>query len=139
MSIEVVYFSKTGHSRKIAEAVAAELGVTAQDIKGSPMLEDANPLFLITGMYASKSDPEVLKFIERLDPQAVSRVCLITSSLSKMAPEDIPQALRSRGIPVHPEVYRCRGSFLFFGLGHPSASELAGAAAFARAVVGNLN
>lgn len=134
MNIHVVYSSKTGHSKKLAEAIAQELSVLAQDLKETPNPQSCDLLFLVTGIYAGKSAPEVLHFIESLDLLTVPRVCLVTSSMSRTSPKTIRKSLEAKGIFVFPEEYKCMGSFLFLGLGHPNSQELSDVASFARQI-----
>lgn len=134
MEINVVYSSRTGHSKKLAEAIANELSRTALDLKQSAVPEHADLMFLVTGIYAGKSAPQVLEFIKTLTPQLIKRVCLVTSSMSRTSPTTIRALLEKKGIFVLPEEYKCKGSFLFFGMGHPSAEEVADAARFAKEI-----
>lgn len=135
MNRNVLYLSKTGHSKKIADAIAQELNLPSADLKDSPALPGTDLLFLVTGIYGGKCDPKVLEFIDTLSPQTIRRVCLVTSSAGNTAAVMARQALERRGIPVAREEYTCRGSFLFFGMGHPNARELAGAVDFARNMI----
>lgn len=134
MSINVVYFSKTGHSKKLAEVIAQELSVLSQDLQETPTPQTSDLLFLVTGIYASKSAPEVLRLIDSLDPKIVPRVCLVTSSMGQTSPKTIRKLLEDKGVYVLPEEYRCKGSFLLFGKGHPTSQELTDAATFARQI-----
>ena len=134
MEINVVYSSRTGHSKKLAQAIANELSLTALDLKQGALPENSDLMFLVTGIYAAKSALEVLEFIETLTPQVVKRVCLVTSSMSRTSPTTIRVLLEKKGIFVLPEEYKCRGSFLFFGMGHPTAEELGDAAQFAKEI-----
>lgn len=131
MKVDVAYFSKTGHSKKIAEVIAKELSLTPYDLKQTPAL-DCDLLFLVTGVYGGEAAPEVLSFIDTLSPDSVRKVCLVTSSMGNKPPEKVHEALRRKNISVAYDEYTCKGSFLFFGMGHPSASEVEGAAEFAR-------
>jgi flavodoxin len=135
MNIALAYFSKTGHSRKIAEAVSAGTGLTACNLKDATALGELDLLILTTGIYASQSDPALLNWISKLAPGQVKRAALITSSMSKGRQEAVREALVKKGVRVDQEEYTCKGSFLFFGLGHPDADEIQGAVAFAKKAV----
>ncbi len=134
MNIHVIYHTKTGHSRQIAHAVAHSLDVEATDLKdlNGPLLSDL--MFLVTGVYGGKADPKVTAFIAQLSPDHVKQVCLITSSIGNTPQIELRQLLQSGGIQVLRDEYTCKGSFLLFGLGHPSEGELQQAADFARSV-----
>lgn len=132
MKIAVVYQSRTGHSKKLAEAVASALGVQAQSVSGQPALSGVDLLFVVGGIYAAKSDPKLLKYLAGLGKDQVKRAALITSSAGKTKQDMVRETLTQKGIQVAADEYVCQGSFLLFGRGHPSAEEIAGAAAFAK-------
>ena len=63
MNTAVLFRSMTGHSKKIANAVAAELGVEALNIKNKPVLQNIDLLFIAGGIYSGKSLPELLRIL----------------------------------------------------------------------------
>jgi hypothetical protein len=63
-------------------------------------------------------------------------VALITSCLSRILRQSmIREILARKGIDVAPDEFICRGSLLFFGLGHPSKEEIDAAISFARKAI----
>lgn len=137
MITKVAYFSRTGHSRKIARAVSRELNTIALDVTENPDLSGTDLLFIVSGIYGGKADPLLLRFISSLSPCTVQRVAFITSSLSGNRAEEARQALAKTGIPAANEEYTLIGSFLVFARKHPSDEEIQGACAFARNLVGS--
>lgn len=136
MQVGVVYATKTGHSRKIARAVARELAVEARDIRDCPDLEGLDCLFVVGGIYGGKSLPELAAFAGSIRGHRVRQAVLLTSSASRVASQtEIRQILEENGVDVLPEEFRCRGSFLVLGLGHPNAADLEAAVTFARGVL----
>ena len=133
MKIAVVYRSMTGHSRKIARAIAGELGVEAQDVKGKPSFKDVDLMFVVGGVYSGESLPEMLEFVRTLDSAAVKKVALVTSSASdKVGQDGVRKILKENGVKVASQEYRCRGNFLVYKMGHPNQREVAGAVEFAK-------
>jgi len=132
MTTAVLYRTMTGHSRKIAKAVSAELGVKPQDIKAKPELKGIDLAFIVGGVYSGQSLPETLEYVKTLVPSAVKRVALITSSATdKLGQDEVQKILKSNKIKVVGE-YRCRGNFLVMKMGHPNKSEILGAVEFAK-------
>ena len=132
MNIALVYYSKTGHSKKIANAIAAHMRIPAQDIRTDPMLTGVDLLFIVGGIYGGQSDPKMIDYVKRLSVAKVKSAALVTSSAGgTQRQESIRQALAANGIHVLPDEFICRGSFLFFGLGHPSKAEIDNAVEFA--------
>lgn len=135
MEIKVAYFTKTGHSRKIAQAVAEELGTAALDISQDPAIQGTDLLFIVSGIYGGQPDPKLLSFISLLSPAEVKQVAFITSSMGGKRAEAARQALAQTGIPAATEEYTCNGSFLVFSRKHPTDEEVQGACDFARSML----
>jgi flavodoxin len=137
MKISVVYLSRTGHSKRIAEAIAAELHIQAQSVQASPKLSGVDLLFIVGGIYAGKSDPRMVEYVQKLDSSMVKRAALITSCASKRNKQDmVRDALVRSGIQVAPDEFICRGNFLFLGAGHPNRKDIDDALSFVRKVIG---
>ena len=132
----VIYATKTKHSQKIANTVAAALDVPAQNVLDSPAVSESDPLFIVGGIYGGESLPEMLEFVSGLTAQQVKSAALITSCASgKQGQKSVRSRLESNGIPVVDE-YLCYGGILFVRAGHPNKAELQGAAAFAARLAG---
>lgn len=135
MKVAVVYFSKTGHSKKIANAIAASFGIQALDLGSSPQLDTVDMLYVVGGIYANTNDPKMLTAIKELDAAKVKKAVLVTSCVSKRMKQDqARQALQQKGIEVVTDEYVCQGSFLFIGMGHPNQAELDEAVSFAKKI-----
>ena len=55
---EVVYYSMCGNTKKVAEAIAAELGVKAESVKVERELDKDSFVFLGSGCYGYKPGGE---------------------------------------------------------------------------------
>ncbi len=64
---EVIYYSMTGNTKKIAEAIAAELDVSAEDVKTKGGLAKDSFVFLGSGRYFHLPGRGLKKFITRND------------------------------------------------------------------------
>jgi len=133
MKNAVIYFTKLGHSKKIAQAIAKELGVKALDIRENPEIEDLDLLYIVGGIYGGVSAPELLKYLKTLDPEQVKKTFLLTSSGGKTTPAtNVRTLLGELGIPVAEEEFTCQGAIFFVGLGHPNKTDLQNAIQFVR-------
>ncbi len=134
--ISVIYATKTKHSQKIANAVAAALGVSAQNAAESPALSETGLLFIVGGIYGGESMPEMLEYVSGLTSQQVEKAALITSCASgKQGQKSVRSQLEKNGIPVIDE-FLCYGSILFVHAGHPSKADLDNAVQFAVRLTG---
>ena len=73
MKVAVRYYTKTGNTKRLAEAVAKAVGAEALPIS-TPVDEPADILFLGNSYYAFSIDPEVRSFIRSLDKNKVGRI-----------------------------------------------------------------
>ena len=130
---QIIYESRGGNTRKLAEAMAKELGVKAEDAKTASLSRDTDTLFLGSGCYGGKPGENMGKLIEANDFQG-RRVALFgTSGGGKgLETEAMAEALRGKGATVVGK-FHCGGQFLlFFSRGHPDDADLAAARQFAR-------
>lgn len=135
--IGVVYATKTKHSQKLAEAIGKALQVKAENVKTSPSPSAAELLFIVGGIYAGKSMPELISYVESLNAGQVKKAVLVTSSASdsnRNQPE-IRKILTEKGIEVLEEI-SCPGSFLFMRFGHPNAADMEKMAERAKQIAG---
>ena len=134
MKCAVRYYTKTGNTKKLAEAIAAALGTEALPI-GEPVNEPVDLLFLGNSYYAFSIDPEVRAFIRSLDKDKVGRLvnfgsaAMLNSTWKKVKAE-----ADKVGIPMHEKEFHCRGEFKGMHKGRPNADDLAAAAAFAKSL-----
>ncbi len=132
MTYQVRYYTKTGNTRKLAEAVAKELGVEALPIS-TPVTEKTDILFLGNSYYAFSIDPEVRDFVASLDKDKVGKIvnfgsaALLNSTYKKVKAE-----ADKAGIPMDPKEFHCKGEFKGVHKGKPDADDLKAVAEFAR-------
>ena len=136
MKIAVRYYTKTGNTKRLAEAVAEAVGVQALPLS-APMEEPVDVLFLGNSYYAFSIDPQVRDFIQKLDKSKVGRIvnfgsaAMLNSTYKKVKAE-----ADKAGIPMDAREFHCRGEFKGVHKGRPNEEDLAAAAAFARSVAG---
>jgi flavodoxin len=133
MNTKIIYFSKTGHSKKIAQRIAEDLKIDVLNAKDQPKLQDVDLLFMVGGIYGGKSDPKFLEYIDQIDEGAVKKAILMTSCTSSKSTQDqVRQKLEAKGITVFKDEFLCRGNFLIFGWGHPNKEDIQNAVDFAK-------
>jgi flavodoxin len=138
MNVAVIYLTMTGHSKKLAEAIASEIGTQAQDIKTDPKLNGVDMLFIVGGIYGGKSDTKLVNYIRSINGNMVKKAAIVTSSGSgKTRQNKVREELTKNGVEMLSDEYTCKGRFLFFDLGRPNQSDIDGSVAFAKKVVGD--
>ncbi len=135
MKAAVRYYTKTGNTKRLSEAVAKALGVEALPLS-EPVEERVDLLFLGNSYYAFSIDPEVRDFIRALDKDKVGKIvnfgsaAMLNSTWKKIKAE-----ADKAGIPMEEREFHCRGEFKGIHKGRPNADDLEAAAAFAREIV----
>jgi flavodoxin len=136
MNAAVVYVSRTGNTKKVAEAIAQAVGCAAQSVSEYGAGKPVDLLFVGGSLYGGVLDPALDAFIRGLDPKAVGRAAAFSTHVSgEKADGLIKAALAARGIPAEAG-FACKGRCLFLNLGHPSRAELDEAGRFAAYVAG---
>ena len=136
MNIAVRYYTKTGNTKRLAEAVAEAVGAEALPLS-TPVSEPVDILFLGNSYYAFNIDPEVRNFIHSLDKDKVGRIvnfgsaAMLNSTWKKVKAE-----ADKAGITMDEHEFHCKGEFKGLHKGRPNAKDLAAAAAFAKSIVG---
>ena len=101
MRIAVRYYSKLGHTKTIAEAIADGAGVAALSVETEPRLvEYADLLFLGGAPYANTMDNRLREYVDNLDASMVGKVVLFTTSnWSRSTIYAIRKVLKAKNIP----------------------------------------
>ena len=131
--IAVLVDSRGGNTRKVADAIAEELGVPAGNVPAS-IPNDATILFLGTGTYGGKPGESLQKFIGSGDFTGRTVAVFGTSggagSADKMLAE-MTDTLKQKGATVLGS-FHCRGKTFIVNWGHPDKQDLDNAKKFAR-------
>lgn len=135
MNVAVRYYTKSGNTKKLAEAVAQAVGVTAETTEKG-LTEDVDILFLCSSVYAYGVDESVKRFISGIDVKVGKVVNVSTAALVKSTYKQVGKLLKEKGIPQAEEEFYCRGSFGIMHKGKPDENDCRDAAAFAKKIVG---
>ena len=136
MKIAVRYYTKTGNTKRLAEAIANAIGAEAQPIS-VPVTESVDILFLGNSYYAFSIDPDVRSFIRGLDKGKIGRIvnfgsaAMLNSTYKKVKAE-----ADKIGITMDEREFHCKGEFKGIHKGKPDESDMKAAAEFARKVIG---
>ena len=135
MKIAVRYYTKTGNTKKLAEAVADAVGAEALPLS-APVEETVDVLFLGNSYYAFSIDPEVRDFVRSLDSGKVGSIvnfgsaAMLNSTYQKVKAE-----ADKVGIPMDEREFHCKGEFKGMHKGRPNKEDLKAVAEFAKKIV----
>jgi len=136
MKIAVRYYTKTGNTKRLAEAIAKAVGADALPIS-SPLTEPVDILFLGNSYYAFTIDPEVRQFVASLDKKMVGKIVNFGSAaMMNSTWKKVKAVAEKAGIPMDEREFHCKGEFKGVHKGKPDEADLRAAAEFAGKIVG---
>ena len=134
MKIEVRYYTRSGNTKKLAEAIAKAVGAEAKTVE-EPLREDVDILFLGSSVYAYGVDDSIKKFISNIDVTVGKVVNFSTAALIKSTYKQVGKLLAEKGIAQAEEEFYCKGSFGPMHKGRPDDKDCKAAAAFAKKII----
>lgn len=131
MKFQVIYFSRKGSTKKVADAIASELNVQAQDVKNAELKDDTF-IFIGSGSYGSKPGKAMIKFIEDNDFSKRKVALFGTSGGGKGAEvEAMHDMLNAKDAQIIGK-YFCMGKFFLMNKTKPDSKDLEDAKKFAK-------
>ena len=134
MKIAVRYYTRSGNTKKLADAVAKALSEEAKDVS-IPLKEKVDILFLGCSYYAFDVDDAVKSFITDNKDKIGKIVCFGTSAMMKSMKKPILKVADTVGVSVAEEEFHCRGQFGIVHKGRPDSSDIVKVTAFAKRIV----
>lgn len=138
MRVAVLYATLTGHSRKIAIAIAKELKVRLYDAATVPNIQRYDLVFIVSGIYDGKSSPELIHYAKSFSPEQAHKVVFITSSMTLSEPLDVKEILIRNEMNVQSRCFTCKGRYKNTGITHPNRADINSAVSFAKSFVKQL-
>ena len=130
MKTEIRYYTQTGNTKKLAEAIAQVTGTKAETVD-VPLTEETDILFLCNSVYWGGVKGQVknfvkdnAKFIKKI--VNVSTAALISSTYSQMK-----KISESAGVELDEKEFHCRGKFTALHGSHPDEKDIEAVKEFA--------
>jgi flavodoxin I len=134
MPFQVIYFSRKGNTKKIADAIASELNVKAEDVKDAKVTNDAI-IFLGSGCYGGKPGKRMVEFIENNDFTSRNIVLFGTSGGGEgVEVKEMENILKGKNACIMGSFF-CKGKFLLLNRGRPNNEDLEEAKKFAKHLI----
>ena len=131
MKIAVRYYTRSGNTQKLAQAIAKAVSVEAKDVSAA-LEEKVEVLFLGCSYYAFDVDPAVKDFIVNNKDNIGKIVCFGTSAMMKSMIKPVAKVAKTVNVTVENTDFHCRGQFGKIHKGRPNEEDLANAAEFAK-------
>ena len=133
MKTEIRYFTKTGNTKKLAEAIAAELGTEAKDLS-VPLSEKTDILFLCSSVYWAGADSSVKKYIKDNAGKIGTLVNVSTAAMIESTYSQVKKVCEQSDVAISDKEFHCRGKFAAMHSGHPDDADIQVVKDFARRV-----
>lgn len=134
MKIAIRYYTKTGNTKKLAEAIGSAINIEAKTVD-EPLTEDVDILFLGSAVYAAGIDERVKEFIENINVNIGKVVNFSSAALIKSTYNQVKKQVEQKGLKMSEDEFHCRGAFKFVHRGHPDETDLKNAQEFAKRIV----
>lgn len=132
MTYAVRYYTQTGNTKRLAEAIADELGVEALPIT-TPIDGKVDVLLLGNSYYAFTIAPEVRDFVSGLNKDQIGKIINFgTAAMMKSTFKKVRAVANTVGISVLDKEFHCKGEFKGMNKGRPNEEDLKAAREFAR-------
>ena len=131
MKIAVRYYTRSGNTKKLAEAIAKAVSVEEKDVT-APLIGKAEILFLGCSYYAFDVDEAVKEFIVKNKDNIGEVVCFGTSAMMKSMKKPVAKVAESVGVSIAEEEFHCRGKFGVLHKGRPNEEDLRQVVEFAK-------
>ncbi len=126
MNVQVRYYSRSGNTKAVAEAIAKAAGVSAVSVDqaSAAISEPVDVLFIGGALYAYGLDSHLKDYLKALDGSKVKKAVIFSTSwISKHSLDLIRKGLMEKGIQSEAETFYVKSK--------PNETQLKEAAAFA--------
>lgn len=134
MKIAIRYYTKTGNTKKMAEALSEAVGVEALTVD-NPLTEDVDILFLGSAVYAAGVDAKVKEFIENINVNVGKIVNFSSAALIESTYKQVKKIAENNNITMAEEEFHCRGAFKLVHRGRPNNEDLRNLQEFGKNIV----
>lgn len=133
MSVAIRYYTRTGNTEKLANAIASVVGVNASTVENK-LEEHIDTLLLGCSYYAFDMDEEVKKFIKENQANIGKIVLFGTSAMIKSMKKPLAKLLKDveANIEVAEDEFHCPGTFGRMHKGRPNEADIEAAKEFAK-------
>lgn len=135
MKIAIRYYTKTGHTKKLAEAIGSAINIEAKTVD-EPLTEDIDILFLGSAVYAAGIDSKIKDFIANINVNVGEVVNFSSAALIESTYKQVKKEVEAKGIKMSEEEFHCRGAFKIVHRGRPNDDDLRDAQNFAKRIIG---
>lgn len=135
MTYAVRYFTRSGNTEKLADAIAMAIKTQSLDVNAA-LEGKVDVLFLGCSYYAFDVDEAVKRFVHENREKIGCIVCFGTSAMMKSMKKPMAKVIEGTDIRLSDHEFHCRGAFGPMHKNRPNDQDLQAAADFAKSVIG---
>ena len=138
MKAKVVYYTRTGNTKKLADVFAEELKCPAESTENVKFSESIDLLMIGGAVYATYDHnyhPSIDSYIKSIKKENVKQIVVFGTYAFGISIEKLIAMLKEQNLPVSDKIYICKGKFLFFNWGKPGRKEIQEAREFIRKLI----
>ena len=133
MTIAVRYYSRTGNTKKLAEAVADKLGVKAKPVS-VPLNDPVDKLVLCNSVYYASADKHVKNFVKENAAKIGELLNVSSAAIVESSYDSVKSVADEAGVKMSAAEFHCLGKSDVSNAGHPNAEDLRNVRAFASSI-----
>ncbi|MBP3792063.1 MAG: flavodoxin [Methanobrevibacter sp.] len=134
MKIAIRYYTKTGNTKKLAEAISSAINVEAKTVD-EPLTEDVDILFLGSAVYAAGIDSKIKDFIKNINVNVGEVVNFSSAALIESTYKQVKKEVEAKGLKMSEDEFHCRGAFKLVHRGRPNDDDLRDVQEFAKRII----
>lgn len=146
----IIYSSKSGNTKKIADSMASQIGceaikITNDNPQSTVDLEGYDLVLVGTGLFAGTPNEDLVRYLSNLNLKTTKLFALFITwggapRTDKLALTRLKTLLESKGQKVLQDHFACYGGWkgILMKKGHPKPEEIKAAGEWARKLVNNL-
>lgn len=134
MKIAIRYYTKTGNTKKLAEAIASVVNAEAKTVD-EPLTEDVDILFLGSAVYAAGIDSKIKEFIKNINVNVGQVVNFSSAALIESTYKQVKKEVEAKGLKMSEDEFHCRGAFKLVHRGHPNDEDIENVKEFAKRII----
>ena len=138
MKVEVIYCSKTGNTRKVAEAIAEVLEAKAKSVSEEIDFRDCDLICVGTGVHAARPEGGMTSFLKSLEKLKGKKGAVFgTYGFLTGFLNTLESLLKEKDVEVVGK-WGCKGQLGAFNRGRPNEKDLENAREFAKTLKSKL-
>lgn len=134
MKYAIRYYSKTGNTEKLANAISEITKTPAYDLT-KQLEEDTDILFFGSGVYGCALDPKVINYLSDITVKIGTIINFSTSGMMESNYHLIRDVISNTDLNLSEKEFHCPGTFVDVNQGRPNNQDIENLKEFVKTVL----